>query len=172
MFWLDMEMTGLDARADRILEVAVVVTDLRFEVLATWDSAVFQEPDALARMDDWCKKTHGGSGLLKRVPQGITESELDDRLCRLAREVCPGEKIVLCGNSIGQDRRFVETWLPKFAALLHYRMLDVSSLKLVFENLYGKKFKKQNKHTALEDIHESMAELRYYLGFLDAGKLT
>lgn len=171
MFWLDMEMTGLDPAKDRILEAAVVITDLSFDVKATFDSAVFQPPELLAGMDDWCKKTHGASGLVDRVPHGLSEQALDARLCELARTHCPGTKVVLCGNSIGQDRKFVDAHLPGFAALLHYRMLDVSSFKLVFENMYGRKFKKQNKHTAVEDIHESIAELRHYLGFLDEGRL-
>jgi len=171
MYWLDMEMTGLDPALHCILETAVVVTDLQFEVITTWSSAVQQPPEALALMDAWCVKTHTGSGLLGRVPEGIGIAELDETLARIAREKCPGEKIILCGNSIGQDRRFIEAALPKFSGLLHYRMLDVSSFKILFENRYAKKFKKQNKHTALGDIHESIEELRYYLGFLDEAKL-
>ena len=171
MFWLDMEMTGLDPAVHRILEAAVVITDLRFEVKATWDSAVFQEPAVLAGMDEWCTKTHGASGLSARVPHGITEQALDETLCRLAREQCPGGGVVLCGNSIGQDRKFVEAFLPAFSKVLHYRMLDVSSFKLVFENRYGRKFKKKNKHEAVGDILESIEELRFYLSFLDEEKL-
>jgi len=171
MFWLDMEMTGLDPVKDRILEAAVVVTDLAFEVKATWDSAVFQEPEVLKGMDEWCTRTHGASGLTARVPNGITEHALDEALCKLAREHCPGSKIVLCGNSIGQDRRFVEAYLPAFTKTLHYRMLDVSSFKLIFENRYSKKFKKKNKHQALGDILESIEELRFYLSFLDEEKI-
>jgi oligoribonuclease len=171
MFWLDMEMTGLDANIHRILEAAVVVTDLDFQVKATWDSAVFQSPEALAAMDDWCKRTHGASGLSARVPEGIGEAELDEVLCKLAREHCPGERVILCGNSIGQDRKFVEAYLPKFSKLLHYRMLDVSSFKVLFENKFALKFVKKNKHRAVDDILESIGELQYYLGFLTVEKL-
>ncbi|MCA2961984.1 MAG: oligoribonuclease [Silvanigrellales bacterium] len=172
LFWLDLEMTGLEPGTHRILEAAVVVTDLELKPLHSWSTAVFQPPEVLGLMDDWCLRTHGESGLLSRVPQGVSETELDDALCKLARAHFPGEKIVLCGNSIGQDRRFVEAWLPRFAATLHYRLLDVSSFKIVFENRYKKKYAKKNKHTAVEDVLESIEELRYYLSFLDAEKLA
>lgn len=172
LFWLDMEMTGLEPRTHRILEAAVVVTDWELKSLHSWSEAVFQTPEVLSLMDDWCTRTHGNSGLLSRVPQGISEPELDDTLCKIARTHLPGEKVVLCGNSIGQDRRFVEAWLPRFSSMLHYRLLDVSSFKIVFEHRFGKKYAKKNKHTAVEDIHESIEELRYYLSFLDPQKLA
>lgn len=171
MFWLDMEMTGLDHTKERILECAVVVTDRTFNVLATFETAVFQPPEVLAGMDNWCKETHGKTGLTARVPEGISETELDEKLMGLVQSHFPKERVVLCGNSIGQDRKFVEAFLPRFTAKLHYRMLDVSSFKIVFENFYQKKFKKENKHRALDDIHESIAELRHYLEFVDPEKL-
>jgi oligoribonuclease len=172
LFWLDMEMTGLEPQSHRILEAAVLVTDWKLQTLKTFSSAVFQPTSELAKMDDWCVKTHTGSGLLARVPTGMQEHELDDALCGLANEFFkPDEKIVLCGNSIGQDRKFVDLYLPKFAARLHYRMLDVSSFKILFENAFGLKFKKQNRHEALGDIEESISEFKYYLSFLDYSKL-
>jgi oligoribonuclease len=172
LFWLDMEMTGLDPQTHRILETAVVVTDWSFETLKSFSTAVFQPPQELSKMDDWCVKTHTGSGLLTRVPHGMQESELDAVLCSLADEFFkPNEQIILCGNSIGQDRRFIERYLPRFAARLHYRLLDVSSFKVVFENAFNLKFKKENRHEALGDIAESIAEFRHYLSFLDFQKL-
>lgn len=172
LFWLDMEMTGLDAQNHRVLEVAVVITDWSFQTLKTFSTAIFQPSAELAKMDDWCIKTHTGSGLLKRVPGGMSEADVDSALVELAKEYFKDdEKIVLCGNSIGQDRKFLEAYLPKLSARLHYRMLDVSSFKVVFENAFQHKFKKENKHEALGDIEESIAELQYYLSFLDRSKL-
>lgn len=173
LFWLDMEMTGLEPERHRILEVAVIVTDWNFVPLKRFSTAVFQTDEELKKMDDWCVKTHGASGLLKRVPEGLKENSVDLALSEIVREFYPAdEKVVLCGNSIGQDRKFVDKFLPQFAARLHYRMLDVSSFKVVFENAYQQKFKKQNKHEALEDIEESIAELKHYLSFLDMTKLS
>ncbi|MEY4066597.1 MAG: hypothetical protein RIR26_2805 [Pseudomonadota bacterium] len=172
LFWLDMEMTGLEPQQHKVLEVAVIVTDWNFQSLKRFSTAVFQPDEELKKMDDWCVKTHGASGLLKRVPEGLKENELDLALVDIVKEFYPSdEKVVLCGNSIGQDRKFVDRYLPQFAARLHYRMLDVSSFKVVFENAFQQKFKKQNKHEALEDIEESIAELKHYLSFLDMSKL-
>lgn len=172
LFWLDMEMTGLEPQTHRILEAAVIISDWSLQSLKTFSTAIFQSADELAKMDDWCVKTHTGSGLLKRVPDGMTEAALDDALCALASEYYKtDEKVVLCGNSIGQDRKFIDLYLPKFAAKLHYRMLDVSSFKIVFENAFNQKFKKQNRHEALGDIEESIAEFKHYLSFLDVTKL-
>ena len=171
LFWLDMEMTGLESSRDRILEAAVLVTDLQFNVVQTYEAVVFQPPELLEGMDAWCKETHGKSGLSARVPNGISEQLLDEQLEQLSIGVYGKEKVVLCGNSIGQDRKFIEAYLPRFSARLHYRLLDVSSFKIIFENLFQKKFKKENKHTALADVQESINELKYYLDFLDRTKL-
>jgi oligoribonuclease len=172
LFWLDMEMTGLEVEKHRILEAAVIVTDWNLKPLKTFSSAVFQDETSLALMDDWCVRTHTASGLLSRVPNGLTENQLEQALHECADEFFgQNEKIVLCGNSIGQDRKFVEKYLPSFSSRLHYRMLDVSSFKIVFENALNQKFKKTNKHEALGDIEESIAEFSFYLGFLDRSKL-
>lgn len=172
MFWLDLEMTGLLPEKDRIIEAAVVVTDLHLSVLDTYETAVFQSQELLAGMDPWCTETHGKSGLTERVPNGITETELDKALVWLVKKNYKKDKVIICGNSIHQDRKFIEKYLPEFTKELHYRMLDVSSLKIVFENMFSLKFKKSNKHRALEDIEESIKEFKYYLSFLDKSRLN
>lgn len=172
LYWLDMEMTGLEVEHHKILEAAVIVTDWNLTPLKTFSTAVYQDEVALAQMDDWCVKTHTSSGLLSRIPSGMKEDELDQALVKLSDEFfSPNEKIVLCGNSIGQDRKFVDKYLPNISSRLHYRMLDVSSFKIVFENAFNQKFKKKNKHEALGDIEESIAEFQFYLGFLDRTQL-
>jgi len=166
--WIDLEMTGLDPRRDRILEAGVVVTDKRLETLFEWETAVRQRPAALRRMDSWCQRHHRQSGLLDRVPGGLSERELDERLADIAVAFFKKRNpAVICGNSIAQDRKFIDRYLPRFAERLHYRMLDVSSFKIVFRDMLGREFEKRNCHRALEDVRESIAELRHYLKAVD-----
>jgi len=167
-FWIDLEMTGLDDAKDVILEVAAVVTDLDFNTLEEFERIVYQPQDALDRMDDWCKKTHGGSGLTEKVKTGVPLADVEKDLIALLDRHFPKkeDKVVLCGNSVGNDRRFVDRYLPDFAKRLHYRLIDVSSFKEVFRQKYGVKFDKKNKHRALDDIHESIAELKVYLSYV------
>lgn len=165
LLWLDMEMTGLDVQKERVLEVAAIVTDLKFTPLAQYEQVVQQPPELLAAMDDWNKKHHGESGLLEKVPQGKAEADVEKDLIHFVKENFD-ERAVLAGNSIGQDRLFIDKYFPEFAQLLHYRMLDVTSWKVIFENLYQKKFPKKDRHRALEDIQESIDELKFYLSFI------
>lgn len=161
-------MTGLDPAEDRILEAAVIILDHQWEELAIWETAVCQPPDILAGMNDWCQQHHQASGLLDRVPAGISEPQLDEQLSELVKAHWGGLAALLCGNSIHQDRRFIDRWLPHLSQLLHYRMLDVSSFKVVFQEFYGQTYEKQNRHRALDDIRESIAELRFYLKHIQA----
>jgi oligoribonuclease len=170
-FWLDLEMTGLDPHRDRILEAAAVITDETFETMDSFETPVYQSPAVLEHMGEWCQKHHGASGLLDRVPHGMTESELDRRLCSLAELHLTPKPVILCGNSIHQDRRFIENYLPGFASMLHYRMVDVSSFKVIFRDVLGLRFEKHNTHRALDDIQESIAELRYYLSAVRPGEI-
>ncbi|GHB90816.1 oligoribonuclease [Cerasicoccus arenae] len=171
--WLDLEMTGLDSLTDRIIEAAVIVTSPDFsETLNEWETAVFQPPEVLASMDEWCQKTHGASGLTERVPHGITEDALDEKLAATVDQFWSEKPVILCGNSIGQDRKFVDRYLPRFASKLHYRMLDVSSFKVVFQERYDQSFPKRGTHRALDDIRESIAELQFYLQAVDVTRLS
>jgi oligoribonuclease len=169
LFWVDMEMTGLDERKDKILEVAVVVTDLDLNPVEEYHSVVFQPQEILATMDPWCVTTHGESGLSDEVRQGTPLSEVEGRLVALAKKHFPGEKVVLCGNSVGQDKKFIEAYMPKLNALLHYRVIDVSSFKEIFRAKYGITVEKKDRHRAKDDIHESIAELKHYLQFVRVG---
>lgn len=171
--WIDLEMTGLEVESDRILEVGVVVTDKFLNPQFEWVSAVKQDATVLENMNEWCQIHHRESGLVDRVPTGISEKELDKKLLEIIVDHMRKNKthIVLCGNSIAQDRKFIDKYLPKFASRLHYRMLDVTALKVVFREFFGIEYKKQNTHQALDDIKESIAELRYYIEFLHPEKI-
>lgn len=167
LLWVDLEMTGLDDLNDHILEVAAIVTDLNFKPLEEYSQVVFQPASVLEGMNDWCKKHHGESGLTAAVPQGRPLDQVQKDLCAMVGRHFPSnERVVLCGNSIGNDRRFIDRYLREFAKLLHYRMIDVSSYKEIFREKYGVKFEKQNAHRAVGDIHESIRELEHYLGFV------
>ena len=167
LVWLDMEMTGLDPARDRILELAIVVTNGELELVAESPSwAVHQSGAVLAGMDVWNQKTHGRSGLIDRV----RESALDEAAVEVAaldflrKYSSPGHS-PMCGNSIGQDRRFMARYMPALEAFFHYRNLDVSTLKELCKRwqpeIY-RGFKKKSRHTALADIHESIDEMKYY----------
>ena len=169
LFWIDMEMSGLIPEKDRILEVALVVTDTQFSILETYENVVYQDASILSSMNDWCKKHHAESGLTSKVTNGKKEADVEQDLIEILKKYSPSpkkEKGLLAGNSIGQDRKFIDLWMPRLAESLHYRMLDVSSFKIIFEEIYKKKFEKQKKHRAVDDILESIAELKFYMQFI------
>lgn len=163
--WLDMEMTGLDPEREAIIEVAAIVTDHKFEELDSCHQVVKQHPDYLEKMDKWNTKQHKKSGLYELVHSGIPQDQMENILLSLADKHFKDEKIVLAGNSIYQDRLFIKKHLLKFEKRLHYRMLDISALKILFGNR-GVEFKKENKHRALDDIRESVRELKSYLQYI------
>jgi oligoribonuclease len=172
LFWLDLEMSGLDCEKDRILEAAVVITSMRLEELESFDTPVYQPPEVLAGMSDWCRQHHGASGLTAKVSSGMNVGALDDKFCGLADMYFQSNLVVLAGNSIAQDRRFVDKYLPKFAMRLHYRMLDVTSFKIIFVSLFNVTYEKKNEHRSLDDIRESIGEMRYYIGAIDPSRLA
>lgn len=167
LIWVDMEMTGLDPEACRIIEVAAIVTDNQLNVIAEAPVlAIHQSEAVLAAMDEWCTRTHGASGLMARVQAStIDEAAAEAQLIAfLSQHVTPGSS-PMCGNSIGQDRRFMARYMPQLERFFHYRNLDVSTLKELCrrwrpELMAG--LHKQGTHLALDDIRESIAELRYY----------
>ena len=162
--WLDMEMSGLDVTKCRILEVAAIVTDGNFTPRESYHAVVHQPPAVLEAMDDWCKQHHGASGLTAAVAKGAPEAEVEKQLLALIdRHFAADERPILSGNSIGQDRKFIDAYWPALSRRLHYRMLDVTSFKVVFNEKFGVKYEKRGSHRALDDILESIAELQLYL---------
>ncbi len=166
LFWVDLEMTGLSPDTCHILEAAVVITDRNLKHVDEYHRVVFQPPEIVAEMDDWCKKTHGDSGLTAAIPQGTPLPQVEKELVELASKHFGKNKVVLCGNSVGHDRKFIDRFMPTFSARLHYRIVDVSSFKEIFQENYKIDFEKKETHRALDDIHESIAELAHYLSFV------
>jgi len=167
LVWVDMEMTGLDPDNDRIIEVAVVVTDSNLNILAEGPVFAIHQSDALLDgMDAWNKGTHGRSGLIERVKAStVTEADAEKVLIEFLKNYVPAGKSPMCGNTICQDRRFMARGMPKLEAFFHYRNLDVSTLKELCKRWkpeIASGFKKHQMHTALADIIESIEELRYY----------
>jgi oligoribonuclease len=167
LIWVDMEMTGLRPDVDRIIEVAVVVTDADLNVLAQGPVLAIHQPDSvLAAMDAWNTATHGRSGLTDRVRAStITEAQAQAALIGFLRPWVPPGKSPMCGNSICQDRRFMARTMPELEAYFHYRNLDVSTVKELCRRWrpeVAKAFAKRSAHTALADIEESIDELRHY----------
>jgi len=167
LIWIDMEMTGLKPDSDRIIEIAVVVTDPQLTVRIEGPVlAIHQSDEALGKMDKWNRGVHGRSGLTERVKVStVTEAMAEAEVIAFLKKYVGANKSPMCGNSICQDRRFLALYMPKLEAFFHYRNLDVSTLKELArrwqpELVSG--FKKAQKHTALADIHESIDELIYY----------
>ena len=166
LFWIDLEMTGLDVEKEAIIEVAGIITDLDFKTLATYHAVVKQDQKYLDAMDDWNKTHHGESGLTTAVATGKDPSEVETDLIKLIDRHYPGERPVLAGNSIGQDRLFINKHMKKFADRLHYRMLDVTSWKIIMIDKLKIKYEKKNTHRALDDVNESIEELKFYLSHI------
>ena len=167
LVWLDMEMTGLNPDGDRILELAMVVTNSALELVAespVW--AIHQSDAVLAGMDEWNQKTHGRSGLIERVRAStVDEAAAQAEALEFLKRHVPHGASPMCGNSICQDRRFMARYMPELEVWFHYRNLDVSTLKELAKrwvpDVY-RGFKKKSRHTALADIYESIDELKYY----------
>ncbi|TAG76797.1 MAG: oligoribonuclease [Burkholderiales bacterium] len=167
LIWLDMEMSGLDPDSCRILEVAVVVTDKNLNTVAEGPVFVIKQADSvLDAMDEWNKNTHGRSGLIEKVKASLmNEAEAEHRLVEFLSQYVPKGVSPCCGNSVHQDRRFMERYMPKLDNYFHYRNVDVSTLKELAARWapeVKKSFQKKTRHTALADVYESIDELKHY----------
>jgi oligoribonuclease len=167
LVWIDMEMTGLQPDSDRIIEIAVLVTDPQLNVLAEGPVLVVHQPDAvLEAMDSWNRSTHKKTGLIERVRASrMTEADAERAALDFLALHVPTGNSPMCGNSICQDRRFLARWMPRLEAYFHYRNLDVSTLKELVRRWkpeLSKGFTKEGKHEALADILESIEELKFY----------
>ena len=167
LVWIDCEMTGLDPEAERLIEIAVIVTgpDLTPRIEGPV-LVIHQSDEQLDRMDAWNKGTHGRSGLIDKVKAStVTEADAQEQILAFLGRYVPKGTTPMCGNTISQDRRFLAKYMPKLEAFFHYRNLDVSTLKELSKrwrpDIYSA-FKKQQKHTALADVHESIDELAHY----------
>ena len=167
LVWLDCEMTGLDPEAERLIEIAIVVTGPNLEPRIEGPVLVIHQSDAqLDKMDAWNNGTHGRSGLIDKVKAStVTEADAEQQIIAFLSQYVPKGTAPMCGNTIGQDRRFLVKYMPKLEAFFHYRNLDVSTLKELAKrwkpDAYSS-FKKAQKHTALADVHESIEELAHY----------
>lgn len=167
LFWMDLEMTGLDPERDTILEIATIVTDGELAILAEGPVfAIHHSKKELDDMDPWCVEHHGSSGLTKRCIESMTTlAEAEMATLTFARKYCPEKAVPLCGNSIHQDRRFLVRYMPLLNEFLHYRQVDVSSVKEIVQRWYPSEFRtfsKKKSHLALDDVRESIQELAEY----------
>lgn len=167
LVWLDMEMTGLNPDTDRIIEVAMIITDSDLNILAQSEVLVIHQPDSIINhMDKWNTSTHTRTGLIDKVRAStLTEAEAEEKLLAFISEWVPEKASPMCGNSIHQDRRFMVRYMPKLEAYFHYRNLDVSTLKELAKRWnppVAKGISKKGAHQALDDIKESIEEMAYY----------
>ncbi len=167
LVWVDMEMTGLDPEQEKVLEIAMIVTDKELNLLAEGPVIAIHQPDpVLAAMDEWCTRTHTASGLVARVQASQYDEAAATAEClAFLRQWVPEGASPLCGNSIGQDRRFLVRYMPELEAFFHYRNVDVSTIKELVRRWKPEllnQFHKKGTHQALDDIRESIAELQFY----------
>lgn len=167
LVWIDLEMTGLDPDKERIIEIATIVTDSELNTIAEGPVLAVHQPDSLLdAMDEWCTRTHGESGLTQRVKESsFSESDAERQTLDFLEQHLESGQSPLCGNSIGQDRRFLVRYMPALEAFFHYRNLDVSTIKELARRWRPdvlKGVEKKGSHLALDDIRDSISELRHY----------
>jgi oligoribonuclease len=173
LFWVDLEMTGLDSENDVILEIAAEVTDFNFKTIASYEAIVKQPKelvvDRMSKNIWWADYPENRDNFLAKMDGGKPLEQVESELLSLLQEQFGTEPAILAGNSIHSDRGFIKHWWPQLDLKLHYRMLDVSSLKIVMQGKYGVEFEKNDAHRAFDDIQASIAELQFYLEWLQHG---
>ncbi|HET7436317.1 MAG TPA: oligoribonuclease [Thermoanaerobaculia bacterium] len=167
LVWMDCEMTGLDPKQNVLIEIATIITNYDLQIVARGPVIAIRQTEAkLALMDAWNRRTHKKSGLLDRVrSEGVSTAEAERQTLEFVKRYCHPQSAPLCGNSIGQDKRFLARYMPELHDYLHYKVVDVSSIKVLVKEWYDGKYeppKKKELHRALDDIEESIAELDYY----------
>lgn len=167
LLWVDLEMTGLDPKEDVILEVAAEITDFNFKTLASYEACLKQPKDVVVeRMRQniwWADFPENRDSFIQKLDEGKSPEQVEQELVALINEQFVNEPAILAGNSIHNDRNFIKKWWPTLDLKLHYRMLDVSALKIIMQGKYGVPFEKKEVHRAFDDIQASIAELQYYL---------
>ncbi len=167
LLWIDLEMTGLNPQEDLLLEIAVEITDFSFKTLASYETRILQYKELVAermQMNTWWRDFPANRDeFLLKLDQGKSLEEVEQEVTALVQEHFGNDLAVLAGNSIHNDRQFIKHWLPSLDLKLHYRMLDVSALKVLMQGKYGVLFEKKEVHRAFDDIQASIAELQYYL---------
>lgn len=167
LVWIDLEMTGLNVDVDLIIEIAVIITDRNLNIVSESPVIAINQPkDVLDSMNDWCKKTHSENGLIQRVKDSCYTTESAEKaIISFIKDYVNIGSSPLCGNTVYQDRKFLSKYMPELESYFHYRLLDVSTLKILAESWYPSvyaRLDKKNTHLALDDIRESIEELRYY----------
>lgn len=164
LLWVDLEMTGLDVKRDVIIEIAAEVTDFDFKTFSSFEACVQRSDEELGRMGEWAMEHHSASGLIERIKShGRPDNEVQHELIGFIKAQFGISPAVLAGNSIHNDRNFIKQHWPDVDKLLHYRMVDVSSFKIIMQAKYGVVFEKKEVHRAFDDIQASIAELQHYL---------
>ena len=174
LLWVDLEMTGLEPAKDVLLEVAVEVTDFNFKTIDSYEARIKQKRDVvvgrMAKNIWWRDFPENRDDFVNKLDEGKPLKEVEQDMINLVEEHFNGELAILAGNSIHNDRLFLLQWMPNLALKLHYRMLDVSSFKVLMQGKHGEVFQKQEIHRAFDDIQASIAELQFYLDFFKANK--
>ena len=171
LFWIDMEMTGINVKKNKIIEIAVIITDIELNILDQLNEVIKTEQSYINQMDEWNTNTHTKSGLIKEIPFGKNLYEVENKLLTLIERHFPQNSIMLTGNTLVLDRLFITEYMPRLNEKLHYRVVDVSSMRAIFQSRYKVHAPRNKNHRAFDDVKAGIEELKLYLSFLDKEKI-